>query len=433
MSHGQTAPAPVPRDLDAFSEIGNFRISSVSQNTIEKANEIATAKANVFDDGVLAKHFMPPDSYEGKHRFDAEATWTVDEERRLLRKIDIRVMVFVCICFSALQLDRGNLSNALSDNLLKDLNMTTNDYNTGNTIFFVSFLCMEIPSQLISKRIGVERWVPFQMIVWSIVVIFQCKLSGKKSFWATRALLGLFEGGFIPDMVLYLSYFYKGDELPVRLSWFWGSTTFATIVGALLAAGILHMRGTHGWAGWRYLFLIEGIVTLAIGIIALFYLPPSPTQTASVFRGKDGWFTAREETILVTRVLRDDPTKSDMHNRQIITWPKFWRSLTDYDMTPLYILGLMVFITLSTVKNYFTLTLKGLGFSTFDTNLLTIPANFVGIFTQLGLARLSKRVNERAIVSSVNVLWQLSFYIVLITIPNNTAVWTKYAIYLLLM
>lgn len=96
--------------------------------------------------------------------------------------------------FFALQLDRGNISQALSDNLLKDLGMSTNDYNTGQTIFFVCFLFAEVPSQLISKRIGPDRWVPIQMVSWSLVASMQCFMNGKSAFWACRALLGLIEG-----------------------------------------------------------------------------------------------------------------------------------------------------------------------------------------------------------------------------------------------
>ncbi|PCH38857.1 MFS general substrate transporter [Wolfiporia cocos MD-104 SS10] len=387
--------------------------SSVVIDVLEKTagEDIAVLETeDVFYDEVLAKHFVPPDSYEGKHRFDPKAVWAKEEEQKLIRKIDTRIMLFCCICFSALQLDRGNLSNALSDNMLKDLGLTTDDYNTGNTLFFVSFLFMEIPSQLISKRIGVERWVPMQMVLWSVVAISQCALNGRKSFWATRALLGMFEGGFIPDMVLYLSYFYKGDELPVRLSWFWGTDTLTSVIGALLAAGILQLRGANGWEGWRYLFLIEGVITLSIGAVALVYLPPSPTQTASFFRGRDGWFTKREETVMVTRVLRDDPTKSDMHNRQSITLKLFWQSLTDYDMAPLYALGLMAFIPLNTFTNYFTLNLKELGFSTFETNLLTVPGSFLSVWTLLGIAWLSRRLQQRALVTILGSLIASNIY-----------------------
>lgn len=128
------------------------------------------------------------------------------------------------------------------------------------------------------------------MVSWSIVASCQAFLSGRSSFWATRCLLGLIEGGFIPDNILYLSYWYTSSELPIRLSWFWVSYQSTSIVSAFLAYGILHMRGVNGMAGWRWLFALEGTLTGIIGIISWFYIPPSPTQTASRFRGKEGWF-----------------------------------------------------------------------------------------------------------------------------------------------
>jgi len=202
--------------------------------------------------------------------------------------------------FFALQLDRGNISQALSDNLLNDLKMSTNDYNTGQTIFYVTFLCAELPSQLISKKIGPDNWIPIQMVSWSLVASLQAFLSGRTSYFICRALLGIIEGGFIPDNVLYLSYWYTGKELPRRLSYFWVAYQCTSIVSAFMAYGILHMAGIHGLEGWRWLFALEGTLTGLIGIASWFYLPPSPTQTASKFRGKDGWFNEREEKIMST-------------------------------------------------------------------------------------------------------------------------------------
>jgi hypothetical protein len=93
------------------------------------------------------------------------------------------------------------------------------------------------------------------------------------------------------------------------LSFFWGAYISTFIISAFLAFGILHLRGHHGWAGWQWMFALEGGLTAIIGLLSWFYLPPSPTQTASWFRGKDGWFTEREEIIMVNRILRDDPGK----------------------------------------------------------------------------------------------------------------------------
>lgn len=234
--------------------------------------------------------------------------------------------------FFALQLDRGNISQALSDNMLDDLKINTNDYNTGQTIFYVCFLAAELPSQLISKKLGPDRWIPVQMVSWSLVASMQAFFGGRSSFFACRALLGMLEGGFIPDNILYLSYFYTSLELPIRLSFFWVSYQTTSIVSAFLAFGILHLGGHNGLEGWRWLFALEGLITGFIGFVSFLYLPPSPTQTKSWFRGKEGWFNEREESIMVNRVIRDDPSKGDMHNRQALSFKALWYSLTDYDM-----------------------------------------------------------------------------------------------------
>jgi hypothetical protein len=118
-------------------------------------------------------------------------------------------------------------------------------------------------------------------------------------------------GGFIPDNILYLSYFYTGPELPCRLSWFWVSSQLTNIVSAFLAYGILHLRGIGGIEGWRWLFGLEGIATGVIGFLSFFYLPPSPTQSSQSYTGRS-WFTVHEEKIMVNRILRDDPSKGDM-------------------------------------------------------------------------------------------------------------------------
>ena len=335
--------------------------------------------------------------------------------------------------FFSMQLDRSNITQALSDNLLDDLKMNTNDYNTGQTILFICFLCAELPSQLISKKLGPDRWIPIQMVCWSLVASMQALLSGRSSYFACRALLGLLEGGFIPDNILYLSYFYTGLELPIRLSFFWVSYEATSIVSAFLAFGILHLRGYNGLAGWRWLFALEGMITGVIGLISFLYLPPSPTQTKSRFRGKEGWFNEREESIMVNRVIRDDPSKGDMHNRQALSPKALWYSLSDYGMWPIYLLGLSWLIPNNPMTQYLTLQLKAAGFATFQTNLLTIPAYALFIVQLLFWTWVSEKTDQRFLTGLVSQIWCLPILIALETVNKHTGPWVKWALSSLLV
>lgn len=230
-------------------------------------------------------------------------------------------------------------------------------------MFLVAFLLAELPSQLVSKKMGPDRWIPLQITLWSIVAMSQAAISGKTGFLITRALLGVLEGGFIPDIVLWLSYFYTSRELPIRLSYFWTTLSTTTIITSLLAFALLHMRGVAGWAGWQWLFLIEGLITATVGLASWFMMPASATQTKTWFR-PNGWFTDHELKIAVNRVLRDDPSKGDMHNRQAITPKLLWKAMCDFDLWPIYAIGLLAYVPQTPVDQYITLTLKGIGFST---------------------------------------------------------------------
>lgn len=215
--------------------------------------------------------------------------------------------------------------------------------------------------------------------------------------------------------MLWLSYFYTSRELPIRLSFFWTALSITTIVTSLLAFAIFHLEGVNGMAGWRWLFLLEGAITLLLGIASFFQMPASAVQTKAWYR-PNGWFTDRELTIVVNRVLRDDPRKGDMHNRQAITPKRLWNSMKDYDLWPIYALGLICFIPQGPVGSYYlTLILRSLGFSTFNVQLLVIPSAAFHIITLLSITWISEKLNQRALVAVFQNIWTLPCIIALYT------------------
>lgn len=382
-----------------------------TKSTSDAESGISTAEKNPFKDPTVAEYYKglyEKCEYECRSAFDPEFEWTKEEEKALIKKLDYRVALTSCILFFGLQVDRGNLAQAVADNLLNDLHLTTNDYNLGNTLFLVSFLLAEIPSQLISKALGPDIFIPIQMVSWSLVAIFQAAMKNKTGFLITRVLIGALEGGFIADLVLWISYFYKSKELPIRLSFFWTTLSLTQIATSLLAFGILRMRGILGMAGWRWLFILEGIVTLLVGLWGFYAMVPSALETKKKLNPK-GWFTEREEKIVVNRVLRDDPSKGDMNNRQALSPKMIWKAFTDYDLWPIYAVGFLVFIPKATVQPYMTLTLKQLGFSTFNVNLLTIPQYAIHIVFLLFITWFSEKINERALISLALPVFALPF------------------------
>ncbi|GAC96449.1 hypothetical protein PHSY_004029 [Pseudozyma hubeiensis SY62] len=429
--------AHTPSGTSSFTDEDKSSIPRESQSRTESLVDSSISplsRNHVFQDEKVAEHWRQlydSTKYENRHRFDPSFEWTAEEEKKVVRKVDFRILAWSWVMFMSLDLIRKNINRAIADNFLSDLGMNQNDFNNGQVVFLLAFLSAELPSGLISKKLGADVWVPIQIVSWSVVSASQAALTNKAGFFITRALQGLCQGGFLPDQILYLSYWYTGKELNTRLSWFYTVLGLSQIIGSLLAAGFLELRGLNELAGWRYLFGFEGLITGVVGIISFFMLAPSPTSTKGILRGKNGWFNEREEKILVNRVLRDDPTKGDMNNREGLTPRAVLHALGEKDLWPVYLLGLIVFIPYSPPQTYLSLILKQLGYTTLKSNLLAIPSQFFFALNTIPYSWLSARLNERSILASLSNVWNLAFLIPLYLLKESSTNhynWIRYAL-----
>ncbi|CAM1508803.1 Fc.00g056510.m01.CDS01 [Cosmosporella sp. VM-42] len=256
-----------------------------------------------------------------------------EKEKKLVRKCDRHVLPCVTLIFFLSFLDRTNIGNAKIQGLLEDLHMSNHDYNLALFVFFIPYILFEVPSNIIIRRVKPSTWLAAIVTLWGIATVGQGLIHNLQGLVAMRFLLGLFEAGLFPGCVYLISMYYKRFELQWRLALFFTASILAGGVSGLLAFGIAHMDGVAGYKAWRWIFILEGIVTVVVGLGSKLFIPDWP-ETAKFLNDE-------ERTLLLARVsIGSEDAKMDrLDNR---AWK---RVLTDWKI---YLGTLMYFGVVNT-------------------------------------------------------------------------------------
>ncbi|THH33730.1 hypothetical protein EUX98_g439 [Antrodiella citrinella] len=232
---------------------------------------------------------------------DAEvAQQDIDKEWKVIAKIDYRVVPALCILYLLAFLDRVNIANAALFGLKEDLHLSGNEYNTALVIFFVPYVLFEIPSNALMKRFKPHVWLSICMFMFGLVSCLQGLTQNYSGILAARFFLGLFESGMFPGCFYLLAMWYKRSEAQKRYTFFFCSTTLAGAFGGLLASAIGKMDGLRGFRGWRWVFILEGVLTCVVSIALFFLIPDFPEESK--------WLTPAEKAFVKKR-LEDDVVK----------------------------------------------------------------------------------------------------------------------------
>ncbi|KAF7960815.1 hypothetical protein EAE96_000488 [Botrytis aclada] len=353
--------------------------------------------------------------------------WHEDEEKQILKRLDFYLIPFVMIMFFTLNLDRGNISNALTDNMMKDLSMNQEIVNTGNSLVYVGICIGDIPANLMIQKVGADIWLPCQLLAWGLVATFQAFIKNKCGFLATRFLLGLCESGFIPGTLWYITKWYTKRELGKRTVLFFIGSYTANLLNGLIAYGLLRLRGRAGLTGWQWLFLIDGLATLTVGIATLFLLPRDPSRGNSIIKLPLSSFTPRESEILLGRLVRDNPYNTDPRDSHLSQFQIVVSVLTDWKVWAHCSMALLGLKYSPPIGTYSPSIIKSFGFGTFNSNLLVMPNSTLLIITTFTLSWWSDKVNSRSIPIMFAAVWLLVGLIVLDTLPHTKSNWTFYA------
>ncbi|KAF9523794.1 MFS transporter [Crepidotus variabilis] len=220
--------------------------------------------------------------------------------RRILRKLDAHLLPSFAFLWLANFIDRSNIGNARIAGLEHDTKLIGNQFNVVLVVFYVAYLSVELPSNVLLQKLKPNRWIPMTVIAWGTVTTLTSLVQNFKGVIVVRIFLGLCEGGILPSMMVYLSTLYKREELQFRVAIFYTAASLAGAFGGLLATGIQKMDGIGGLAGWRWIFILEGLATIIAGIAVAFILPES--------LAKAHFLTEEERIFAVRRYHMDDVT-----------------------------------------------------------------------------------------------------------------------------
>lgn len=358
----------------------------------------------------------------------AESTrpdWTESEELSAKRKVDFTLLPILGLAFFALQIDRANIANALTSTITTDLHINTNQINAGTSLLSAGIVLLEIPSNILLQKVGPQRWLAGQIIAWGLVATFQNFITNYAGYIVTRLLLGLCEAGFIPGALYTMSTYYKKSETSLRISIFFLGNLLATATVSLIGAGILLLSGRGGVAGWRWLFIIEGAITISIGIIFILFIPQSVNNGSPLISGgKWSYFTPRETYILGRRVVLDDPAKVNGHLK--ISRQDVWLTVRNPRILIHVLISLISLISVTAVQQYSPSIIKSLGFGTVQANALYSVGAYCAVVLVVLLAFIADRTKRRGPSVLIAAAWSLIAYACLRQSIHHSK-WPRYA------
>ncbi|MGJ5178230.1 MFS transporter [Bradyrhizobium oligotrophicum] len=215
-------------------------------------------------------------------------------EQTTMRRVTWRIMPFMMICYLFAILDRGNVGMA-SLQMVQDLKMSKAAFGFGASLFFFSYFLMEVPSNLALQRFGARRWIARIMITWGVISAGMAFVQGQNSFYVMRFILGAAEAGFFPGVLLYLTYWLPANYRGRLIALFGISIPAATFIGSPLGGLLLSLDGMLGLRGWQWLFIVEGVPSVLLGLLCLSFLTDKPEQARWLSDGERAWLCTELE------------------------------------------------------------------------------------------------------------------------------------------
>ena len=297
----------------------------------------------------------------------------------LYQRVSARLMPFLFLCFVAAYLDRVNVGFAKLQ-MQADLQFSDAVYGVGAGIFFIGYFLFEVPSNLLMTRTGARIWIARIMISWGLISSALMFTSSVTTFYVLRFLLGAAEAGFFPGIILYLTYWYPAQRRARMVAVFMSGVAVAGVVGGPLSGWIMKtFAGVNGWSGWQWLFLLEGLPSVLIGVWTLFYLDDGIRSAR--------WLSEQDQQTLEREIAADRQAQQHMPLAQVFSSGKVWLLALVYFLCVMGLYGVSFWLP-QLIKN------SGVT-DVLDIGLLSAVPYFVAAVVMIMAARHSDRSGER--------------------------------------
>ncbi|MGW1678777.1 MFS transporter [Saccharopolyspora sp. NPDC002376] len=239
-------------------------------------------------------------------------------QNRILRKVAVRLMPFLCLLYFVNYLDRVNIGFAGPNGMNDELGMTATVFGFASGIFFLGYLVLEVPSNLALHRFGARKWLARIMITWGAVATVMAFVPNATTLVVLRFLLGVAEAGFFPGIILYLTYWFPAAQRARAVALFMAAVPVSSAIGATVSSVLITSgHGIFGLSGWRFMFLVEGVPAILLAFVTWFYLTDRPSEAK--------WLTAEERTWLSDQLDAEREQTEAEHSwplRKALTHPR---------------------------------------------------------------------------------------------------------------